>query len=195
VHYTSDDLVDWTRVGRLDLGGDRLIDAAVARTGDGRLRMWFKDEAADSTTFAAVSDDGYTWHPEGLVVAGDPHEGPNVFELGGWYWLIVDEWRGQRVLRSRDGIAWEEQERRILDSSGRSSEDRQVGRHADVVVRDDGTAIVFYFTHPNWNGVELADVTDLSARVSAVHVALLTVLDDVLVADRDLPLLTERYLY
>ncbi|WP_405652011.1 hypothetical protein [Streptomyces sp. NBC_00019] len=65
--------------------------------------MWFKDESYGSCTAAADSPDLYQWRPTGLAVGHRPHEGPNVFELGvGHYWMIVDEWRGQGVLRSDD---------------------------------------------------------------------------------------------
>ncbi|MCU1406184.1 MAG: glycosyl hydrolase, partial [Glaciihabitans sp.] len=77
IHFTSDDLEGWTRIGRMNVGSDVAIDAAVARTGDGRLRLWFKDEARESTTFGLVSDDGYAWEPEGVVIDGRPHEGVN----------------------------------------------------------------------------------------------------------------------
>jgi hypothetical protein len=195
VHFVSDDLVAWTRVGRIELGGDRLIDAAVARTPDGRLRMWFKDEAHDSTTWAAVSDDGWAWRPEGLVIGGRPHEGPNVFELAGHWWLIVDEWRGQGVYRSADGVDWRRQDALLLAEPGRHPDDRQVGRHADVVVLDDSRAAVFYFTHPLWHGSELDRADGVDARRSVIHAALVTV-DGAgnLRADRESPARGERFL-
>jgi hypothetical protein len=186
-HYESETLETWTAVGRVELGGDRLIDAAVARTPDGLLRMWFKDEAEGSTTWGAVSEDGYSWRPTGLVVGGDPHEGPNVFELGGWWWLIVDEWRGQAVYRGTDGVSWERQDARILAEAGAHPLDRQVGRHADVVAGAE-SALVFYFTHPFFDGTELADAGGVDARRTAVHVARLRVDGrEILVADRDIP--------
>jgi len=194
VHFVSDDLERWTRVGRVDVGSDFAIDAAVARTPDGLLRLWFKDEAHDSTTWSAVSDDGYDWRPEGLVIGGEPHEGPNVFELAGWWWLIVDEWRGQGVYRSTDGVHWQRQEPRILEQPGDHPLDRQVGRHADVVTGAE-SAVIFYFTHPEFDGVELAGATPLAARRTAVHAARLTVDDTgVLVANREFPAISHRYL-
>ncbi|MCX5328863.1 MULTISPECIES: hypothetical protein [unclassified Streptomyces] len=79
--------------------------------------MWFKGESYGSCTAAADSPDLYQWRPIGLAVGHRPHEGPNIFELGGHYWMLVDEWRGQGVLRS-DGLAtWERQEL-ILGKSG-----------------------------------------------------------------------------
>jgi hypothetical protein len=185
VHFVSPDLSTWTRVGRVDVGSHFAIDAAVARTPDGALRMWFKDEAEQSTTWSAVSDDGYSWRREGLVVGGRPHEGPNVFELGGWWWLIVDEWRGQGVYRATDGVDWHRRPGLLLAAPGAHASDRQIGRHADVVVRDDGTAVVFYFTHPGWDGSELAGAAGRSERETVIHAALLTVENDELRENRD----------
>lgn len=184
VQFVSDDLENWTRLGEVPLASDRVIDAAVARTRDGRLRLWFKDEAADSTTGVAGSDDYEHWDVEGTAVGGDPHEGPNVFELGGWFWMIVDAWRGQRVLRSDDGLTWVEHPT-ILNVPGVHPDDRQVGRHADVVVTGADTAVVFYFTHPGWDGTDLAAAEGVDARVTAIHRAALTVVDGRLQCDRN----------
>jgi hypothetical protein len=194
VHFVSDDLAAWRRVGRVEVGSDFAIDAAVARTPDGRLRLWFKNEARGSTTWSAVSDDGHDWVPEGLVVDGEPHEGPNVFELGGWWWLLVDEWRGLGVYRGSDGEHWQRQPQLVLDRPGYHPLDRQVGRHADVVVGRD-TAVIFYFTHPGFDGVELAEATPLAARRTAVHAARLTVAEGgVLTANREFPAISSRFL-
>jgi hypothetical protein len=175
VHFVSDDLESWRRIGRIELGSDAIIDAAVAPTPDGRWRMWFKDEAHDSTTWSAMSDDGYSWTPEGLTIGGRPHEGPNVFALAGHWWLIADEWRGQGVYRSSDQVSWQRQDEPILAEPGSDPRDRRVGRHADVVVLDDDSAVVFYFTHPDWDGEELDLARALDARRTTVHAALVTV--------------------
>jgi hypothetical protein len=189
VEFHSTNLTTWTRIGEIPLSSDRVIDAAVARTGDGRFRLWYKDEADNSTTWSAVSDDLSDWRVEGQVIGGVPHEGSNVFELGGWFWMLTDEWRGQRVHRSAEGLSWQRQGL-ILDATGRHPLDKEVGRHADVVVRDND-AVVFYFTHPHWDGSEIADATGHDTRISAVSVARVWVDDDVLRCDRDpeLPLL------
>lgn len=186
--YVSDDLRDWRAVGDLALSSDRVIDAAVARCPDGRWRLWYKDEADASTTWSAVSDDLSAWHVEGRVLGGRPHEGPNVFELGGWWWLLVDEWRGMGVYRSRDAVSWERQggsDDVILAAPGEHPEDRTFGRHGDVVVADDGaSALLYYFTHPWWDGSELGSAGHREARVSAVHAARLTVAGGVLACER-----------
>ncbi|MEM1504768.1 hypothetical protein RG959_15250 [Domibacillus sp. 8LH] len=79
VHYTSRNLWTWTFQSVLKLSSDYVIDACIHPMPDGRWRMWYKDEAADSATYAADSDDLYQWKPVGAVLAHQPHEGPNVF--------------------------------------------------------------------------------------------------------------------
>ncbi|MET0860148.1 MAG: family 43 glycosylhydrolase, partial [Microbacterium sp.] len=109
VDYESDDLAQWRRRGIVPLSSDRVIDAAVASCPDGVWRLWYKDEADESTTWAAVSVDLEDWRVEGRVIGGRPHEGPFVFPLGGWWWMLTDEWRGMAVHRSADATTWERQ--------------------------------------------------------------------------------------
>ncbi|GAA2173701.1 family 43 glycosylhydrolase [Arthrobacter parietis] len=187
VHLVSDDLEHWKHRGFLELSSNYVIDAAIARTADGLLRLWYKEEAEASTTYAAVSPDWDNWSVEGQVIGGAPHEGPNVFELGGFFWMIVDEWRGQRVYRSDDGLSWLVQGL-ILDSPGVHPEDRQVGRHADVVVCG-VEAVAFYFTHPEWDGSNDVELQAGALRRSEVHRARLWVAAGVLLCDRDAPVI------
>lgn len=148
VEYRSADLCGWHRIGALTLDSDRVIDAGVARTPDGRWRLWYKDEAAESVTKVAVSDDLATWESEGTAIGGQPHEGPTAFELGGFWWMIVDEWRGMGVYRSGDAISWQRQggaDDVILGAGAVSSPG--FGHHGASV--RDGTDLWFYFfTHP-----------------------------------------------
>lgn len=109
VEYVSDDLRHWSIRSPLALSSDRVIDAAAARTPDGLWRLWYKDEAADSVTMVASSRDLDAWNLDGVAIGGRPHEGPTVFELGGFWWMIVDEWRGMGVYRSDDGVRWARQ--------------------------------------------------------------------------------------
>ena len=201
-HYTSPDLVTWTHVSRLDLGSSKVIDACVfplaaslgagAPAGTAAYRMWFKNEAADSHTYAADSDDLATWTPIGPVITGRPHEGPNVFALGGHFWMIVDEWQGQRVYRSADLTTWHGQGL-ILDQPSDRPHDASIGLHADVVVPGAVSldtvpaaadhAYVFYFTHSGGPEAPFGEAT-YPQRRSAVQVAVLRVVDGVLVCDR-----------
>ncbi|MFF7647990.1 hypothetical protein [Streptomyces canus] len=154
----------------------------------GGWRMWFKDGRRGSLTYAAESRDLYTWRPTGLAVGHRPHEGPNVFELGGHYWMLVDEWRGQGVLRSDDLTIWEHQGL-ILDKPGSRPDDGTIGLHADVVVQGE-TAYLFYFTHPGRVGDAVEDDT-YATRRSSLQVAAARVVDGRLHCDRDEPVLLD----
>jgi hypothetical protein len=136
---------------------------------------------------------GGRWRAEGQVIGLPAHEGPNVFRLGGWYWMVVDEWRGQAVHRSADGLAWTRQEANnglILDVPGAGADDATYGRHADVVTQGDH-AYIFYFTHPQWQDTEMVNGLDHPERAvreqrTSIHAARLHVEGDVLVCSRDL---------
>lgn len=200
VHHVSDDLVHWREVGPLTLSSDRVIDACVAelphpRDGGARWRMWFKDEVHGSHTWAADSPDLDHWDVVGAVIEGRPHEGPNVFSLGGWHWMLTDEWRGLAVHRSPDLTTWE-RDGLILDHPGARTDDGGVGLHADVVVTDAGAHVV-YFTHPGrtetWRtgpdgpAMEAGPMESHAERRSSILSAPLTVVDGHLVCDRDHP--------
>ncbi|ADX74746.1 glycoside hydrolase [Pseudarthrobacter phenanthrenivorans] len=194
VQLSSSDLVNWEYLGSVDLDSPRVIDAAVALCGDGRYRLWYKDEARGSNTYSAVSDtpaDPASWILEGVAIPGRPHEGPKVFRLGGTYWMIVDEWRGQAVYRSEDAAgSWARQEHLdglILTQPERVDGRPVVGRHADVVPlepREDGTeqALLAYFTHPHWGGEDIDTMAPApKTRLSHVRAAMLEVRDGTLV--------------
>ncbi|MFC3300749.1 glycoside hydrolase [Arthrobacter agilis] len=180
--YTSSDLKRWTFQAYVDLRSDRVIDAAVTLCGDGLYRLWYKDEQRGSRTFSAVTatpSDPRSWQVEGVAIDGRPHEGPKVFTLGGWFWLITDEWRGLAVYRSADGAGgWERQHRDngLILTGPEEFEGRPVvARHADVVVQGAAAAVV-YFTHPAWSGSELADMTSgTDHRRSHIRAAWFTV--------------------
>lgn len=187
LHHTSPDLLTWTYRSRLRLTSDFVIDACVYPLPDGRFRMWFKDEAHGNTvsaTYAADSSDLDVWDVTGPVLTHRSHEGPNVFTLGGWHWLIVDEWRGQGVFRSSDLASWTPNGL-ILDRPGSRRDDAAFGLHADVVVTGEDDAYIFYFTHPGRDG-RLPERTYAERRTS-IQVARLHVEDGVLICDRDEP--------
>ncbi|WP_417308078.1 family 43 glycosylhydrolase [Devosia sp.] len=189
-HFVSDDLETWTRLGPVELSSPRCIDACVYHCPDGLWRLWYKDESKGSATWCATSPDLMDWTVAGEVLAGSPdappHEGPNVFALGGHYWLIVDEWRGQAVYRSDDTVNWTRQGL-IGDAPGTDPEDRRFVRHADVVVNGDHAAL-YYFTHPEWDERSQTEgPPDADARRTAIHHGRLTVTDGVLILERNIP--------
>lgn len=190
-HFVSPDLENWQRVGPLALSSTNCIDACVFKSPDGLWRMWYKDEGQGSSTWSATSTDLFDWTLEGLVLPGSPdappHEGPNVFEMGGYYWLIVDEWRGQAVYRSDDTKSWVRQGL-VGGDPGADPMDKRYVRHADVVVTGE-QAVMYYFTHPEWDERSQNEgPPDAAARRTAVHQALLRVVDGVLVFERDAPI-------
>jgi hypothetical protein len=142
--------------------------------------MWFKE---NNHTYAADSKDLYNWERIGPVIEGRGHEGPNVFRLKGYYWMIVDEWRGQGVYRSDNLISWE-RNGLILDKPGMSKDDGTIGLHADVLVQGD-EANIFYFTHPG--RIVGNEAASYKTRRSSIHVAKLEVIDGVLFCNRDMP--------
>lgn len=112
------------------------------------------------------------------------HEGPNVFRLGGWYWLVVDTWHGQSAYRSHDLDVWEPAGQVLAGEIGQRfarTDDVGPGLHGDVV-SDGERAWIFYFTHPD--RTEQTHPTAVSRR-SSVLVAELTVVDGRLHCDRD----------
>ena len=176
LHHVSDDLARWEYRGVVPLSSDHVIDACVAPTEDG-YRIWFKDEAAGSTTWCADSADLETWGPSRPVIEGRPHEGPNVFTLGGWHWMIVDEWRGQAVYRSDDLSHWTADGRILVEPRG---------HHADVVATDT-EAWIFYFTHDVSPFGETGAGEDPATRRAVVRVAVALVVDGHLVCDPEEP--------
>ncbi|MGW7160093.1 glycosyl hydrolase [Paenibacillus taichungensis] len=181
LHYTSTDLICWTFHGKLVLSSDRVIDACIYPLPNGKFRMWYKDEANSSHTYAADSPDLYQWEVIGPVITGRAHEGPNVFRFRDSYWMIVDEWRGQAVYKSDDLEHWEWNSL-ILDQPGNREDDGVIGLHADVVVQND-EAYIFYFTHPD--RIEGIDHASEPARRSTIQAARLDVIDGVMVCPRD----------
>ena len=52
----------------------------------------------------------YNWKDIGQATFDGAQEGPNVFEFGGKYWLIADEWRGLAIYSSDDLTVFTRQE-------------------------------------------------------------------------------------
>lgn len=191
VHYTSDDLWNWKYESTIPLSPGGVIDACVHPLPEGGWRMFYKD-CSVSHTYAADSQDLYQWRMVGPVITDREHEGPNVFQWRGYYWMVTDPWAGLGVYRSSDMQEWTRQPN-ILDRPGTRNEDGVKGGHADVVVAGD-EAYVFYFTHPErLTGLEEdykqypGWVMPYSYRRTSIQVAKLECQDGQLTCDRDRP--------
>ena len=172
----------------LKLSSDNVIDAAVHLLPDGQWRMWYKDEANGSHTYAADSDDLYRWTMCGPVITDCAHEGPNVFYWQQNYWMITDVWNGLAVYQSEDAERWERQGT-ILDTPGQRADDGVIGGHADVLVQGE-QAFIFYFTHPSWVRTErygMDDVHPNHVKRTSIQVAKLEFIKGTLVCDRNKP--------
>jgi hypothetical protein len=193
LHHVSDDLHRWDYLGKVPLSSSRVIDATVHPRPGGGYRMWFKDEAHHSWTWAADSDDLHAWGASVPVITGSGHEGPNVFELSGRYWMVVDEWRGLAVYTSADLDRWDRQGL-ILNQPGHRTFDQGIGRHADVVtgrdVDDTEVGWIFYFTdrldQGSHDGPRNHSAADGPHRTD-IHVAELRVVDGRPACNRDAP--------
>lgn len=146
LHYTSQNLWDWQFESVLPLSSGRVIDACVYEVAPGRWKMWYKDEDHESRSYSAYSDDLYRWTAGGPEVSDCAHEGPNVFRLGGKYWMITDFWQGLGVYFTEDFEHWTRQRENLLDGPGTRPMDDNIGHHADVVT-DGEEAVLFYFVH------------------------------------------------
>jgi len=184
LHYASDNLWDWKYEGALPLSSRRVIDACVYPAGDG-WRMWYKDEDDESHTHYADSPDLYRWTHRGVATADQSQEGPNVFELGGKYWMIADVWDGQAAYSSDDLLHWQRQPGTIMQGAGVRCEDNNRAHHADVLTLD-GHAYIFYFVHPTQRREQDAIGSHMSRR-SSLQVAALEVIDGKLSVVRDAP--------
>ena len=194
VEYVSDDLRAWRRRGPIPLGSDRVIDAAVARCPDGLWRLWFKDEAADSVTKVAASVDLESWHVEGTAVGGRAHEGPYVLELGGSWWMIVDEWRGMAVHHSDDAVSWVRQGGPDAVILGAGDIPGPGFGHHGAVVREGGDVWFYYFGDPERTTDSAAQHIEEERR-SAIYRTRLAVIDGELVsADHAGKTITGKYL-
>ena len=184
VHFTSTNLWDWTFQSVLPLSSDKVIDACVFGLPDGSWRMWYKDEVNHAYSYEANSPDLAHWTVHGPVVTDCAHEGPNVFRWRGIYWLITDPWHGLGVYRSEDLRHWTRQAD-ILDLPGTRLEDGAIGHHADVLVQGD-EAYIFYFTHPEVQGMAGADVVwTYAMRRTSLQAARLDLRDGQMVCDRN----------
>ena len=149
-HFTSHNLYEWEFSNFIfDLPRADIIDACVFPLPAGGYRMWYRDTGKGcATLFSDTVDFIHFSRPQTAVT--EQAEGPNVFSLGGFYWLLTDPLgcrRGLAVYRSGDLQRWERQEENLLAQPGERPLDHSPGRHADVVSAC-GEAYIFYFTQP-----------------------------------------------
>jgi len=184
VHMLSSNLWDWQFHSIVPLSSERVIDACLYRLPDGLWRMAYKDEDHSAFTYLAESPDLANWTVNGPLITDCPHEGPNVFQWRGSYWMITDPWNGLGVYHSSDGKAWARQEN-ILQTPGTRPDDGAIGHHADVLVQGDN-AYLFYFTHPEVDGHAGEDyVWTYNRRRTSLQAARLDLRDGRLVCDRN----------
>lgn len=196
-HYTSKNLWDWKFRGLIPLADNvPLLDATVYQKPDGRWGMWYKNGRIGYTV-EAVSDDLYHWtNVPGVTIDDVPHEAPFVFFYKQYYWMLIDQWTGLGVYRSKDADKWEKQGV-ILQKGGTRKEDNVRASHPCVVVAGD-KAYVFYFTHPGWGkeggwGNEAGKVDEAGVlphiyRRSSIQVAELKVDEaGIMTCDRNAP--------
>ncbi|TXC90590.1 glycosyl hydrolase [Metabacillus litoralis] len=181
LHYTSNNLWDWTFESNLKLSSEFVIDACVHTLPDGGYRMWYKDEEHNSYTYAADSTDLYQWEVVGPVITEFPHEGPNVFYFKDYYWMVVDKWAGQAVYVSKDCKSWN-YNNTILHIPGTRYDDGSFGYHADVHIHEQ-EAFIFYFTHPGRK--EGISVESYESKRTSLQIAKLDILDGKLICDRN----------
>jgi len=152
LHYTSDNLMDWTLVGPVaDLEAPLNLDACAHRLPDGQWGLWYRDDVADNTAFATGPDLHSLRKVRGFDIDRGRRslEGADVFQWKGFYWLIGDDrpgYRGVRVYRSTDARIWDEQPLILTgDVPGKRPGDQGTAHHPEVIVHGD-EAYVFYWT-------------------------------------------------
>lgn len=189
VQYTSKNLYEWTysnyifNESKLDV-----IDACVYPLPNGGYRMWYRDTAKGCSILYSDTHD-FQLFSQPQIAVEDFSEGPNVFSLGGYYWLITDplgKREGLAVYRSHDLLHWEKQPEKLLSNYGARPLDDTPGRHADVVSVGE-EAYIFYFTQPWRDYTQPLDFTAIQGKegICVVQCARITCKDGRLICDRD----------
>jgi hypothetical protein len=189
IHLTSADLLKWKCESTLKLSSDRVIDPCVHRLADGTWRLWYNNERDNKSIYYADSPDLATWTDRGKCtgVGERPGEGPYVFQWKGFYWMLVDVWKGLGVYRSDDALHWTAQAGNLLDTPGKGLDDGANGGHPGVVVSGD-RAYCFYFLHPGRMGtIQVGAKEGSTRRRSLIQVVELNYADGKITCDRDQP--------
>jgi len=185
IHLTSQNLLDWQYQSRLSLNTEKVIDADVVQVSGGKYRLYYNDEPDGKSIYYAESSDLYSWQDKGKVNVDSRGEGPVVFQWQGYWWMIVDAWKGLAVFRSEDMERWQIQPDRLLEAPGTGIDDGVKGGHPDVYVSS-GRAYLFYFTHPG-RTKENGHLDNSETRRSSIQVSELKFVNDWLVTDRNVP--------
>ncbi|SHH32105.1 family 43 glycosylhydrolase [Wenyingzhuangia marina] len=185
IHLTSKNLMDWGYQSKLTLASERCIDADVFQLPDGTFRMYYNNENDGKSIYYADSKDLYHWVDSGVKVVKDRGEGPVVFTWKGKNWMMNDAWKGLGVYASDDFVDWKRQEKNILQMPGTGKDDGVKGGHPDVIVND-GSAYVFYFTHPG-RTAENEGKDNTQTRRTSIQVAELEYLNGNIICNRNLP--------
>ncbi len=184
-HFTSTDMLNWDYVSTLKLNSNKVIDADVVKLPQGGYRMFYNDEPDGKSVYYADSPDLYTWHDQGKAKLQSRGEGPTTFFWKGYWWLVVDAWRGLAVYRSTDLENWQQQDSYLVAEPGTGKDDGINGGHPDVIV-EDGKAYLFYFTHGGRVG-ENKGKDNYETRRSSIQVTELKFDGEWLTADRNSP--------
>ncbi|MCW3786886.1 glycoside hydrolase family 88 protein [Plebeiibacterium sediminum] len=184
IHLTSSNLIDWKFESKINLASNKVIDAEVIKTPNGKWRMYYNNERHNKSIYYAESDDLYHWEDKGLAAAQRRGEGPVVFYWKDRYFMIIDSWRGLTVYSSKNMDNWHLQDEFILAKPGFGTDDEVKGGHADVVVNN-GRAYIFYFTHPG--RTEGVKEDNYETRRSSIQVGELIFKDNKITCNRNLP--------
>ncbi|WP_440903385.1 hypothetical protein ACMZOO_10990 [Catenovulum sp. SX2] len=184
-HFTSSNLLDWQYVSTLKLNTNKVIDADVVALPQGGYRMFYNDEPDGKSVYYADSKDLYTWEDKGKAKLQSRGEGPTTFYWQGYWWLVVDAWKGLAVYRSTDLENWQQQAEHLVQTPGTGKDDGVIGGHPDVVVNND-RAYLFYFTHPG-RTAENKGKDNYQTRRSSIQVSELEFVDGWLTTDRNKP--------
>jgi hypothetical protein len=186
-HFTSNDLWNWKFQQRVPLSSNYCIDATLIKMGDGKWRMWYKDEGHGSKTFSVETLDLMSWKSvEDPGVSKLYGEGPKTFRFRNYFWLIKDPNSGLDVYRSNNLETWSYQGK-ILEKPGTRNSDGTIGKHADVVVCGE-QAYIIYFTHPFSEKAPAQNgISPFSNRHTVIQAAKLEVMDGKLICNRDNP--------
>lgn len=184
-HLTSKDLREWKFIRRLDIP-IRSYDADVQKINNNLWYLYFRDPNTQNIK-RSESKDLFNWSEPKLALQ-TRGEGPIAFKWKGWNWLIIDDWKGMSVFRSKDGNKWEQKpgESLMLDGQGTGKDDIPNGLHGEIVISKK-RAYLYYFTHPGRVGENKEKDTYEQRRTSIQVVELKLNKEGWITVDRNQP--------